>query len=336
MAVVRAVVGFCGMAELTGVAARGAELSRIGPDGLGVDQPKQVDRVRQVAVEDAVRHVEQLEQIHIADVVDDGGAASLGGHDVAAAQDGQLLRDRRRGRPDCFLELPDAQRALVEQLEDPDPHRVGKRLEELGLELPQPLGVIAPLVANHAGNTIRPARPAQLLNVARNRMVSYHLSMHESVGPLGQVAERVPPPARSWAFAVNSTVDCSDIEITLLSFVVVGEFARVTGLVRIRSRPNVRLASVPELSLATADGSPLALLSAHVLPHGDMAWVSWLYQRPPHVLNEYEGRIDRVDLDHHVGGRVPRPHEPQHGAWVFRFRLPPAPVASRMIAALAD
>jgi len=167
-------------------------------------------------------------------------------------------------------------------------------------------------------------------------MDPYHFIVDESSGPLGQVAERVPPPARSWAFAVNSTVDCSDIEITLLSFVVVGEFARVTGLVRVRNRPNVRLASVPDLSLATADGSPLALLSAHVLPHGALAWVSWLYQRPPQVLNEYEGRIDRVDLDHRVGGRVSRSYEPQHGAWVFRFQLPPAPGTSRMVAALAD
>lgn len=160
--------------------------------------------------------------------------------------------------------------------------------------------------------------------------------MHESPGPLGQVAEQFPPPVRSWAFAVNRSVDFNGIEITLLSFVVVGELARVTGLVRIRNRPNVRLASVPELSLATADGLPLAPLSAHVLPQGAMAWVSWLYQRPPHVLNEYEGRINRVDLDHHVGGRVPRPYQPQHGVWVFRFQLPPAPGASRMIAALAD
>jgi len=160
--------------------------------------------------------------------------------------------------------------------------------------------------------------------------------MHESVGPLAQVAEQSLSPARSWAFAVNSTVDCSDIEITLLAFVVVEKLVRVTGLVRIRSRPNVRLASVPELSLATVDGSPLAFLSAHVLPHGAMAWVSWLYQRPPHVLNAYEGRIDRVELVHHTGGQVPRPHQPQHGAWVFRFQLPPAPGASKMIAALAD
>jgi hypothetical protein len=167
-------------------------------------------------------------------------------------------------------------------------------------------------------------------------MTSYHLIMHEPSGPLGQVAEQFPPPVRSWAFAVNRTVDCSDIEITLFSFVVVGELAQVTGLVRIRSRPDVRLASVPELSLATPDGLSLAPLSAHVLPHGAMAWVSWLYRRPPHVLNCYEGRIDRVDLVHHAGGQAPRPRQPQHGAWVFRFQLPPAPGASKMIAALAD
>lgn len=167
-------------------------------------------------------------------------------------------------------------------------------------------------------------------------MSSYHLIMHESPGPLGQVAEQLPTPVRSWAFAVNTTVECSDIEITLLSFVVVGELARVSGLVRIRNRPDVRLASVPELSLATVDGSPLAPLSAHVLPHGDMAWVSWLYKRPPHVVNAYEGHIDLVNLDQHARGRDPRPQQPQHGAWVFRFQLPPSPAASKMRAALAD
>ena len=160
--------------------------------------------------------------------------------------------------------------------------------------------------------------------------------MYGSFGPLGQVAEQVPPPVRSWAFAVNSSVDCGGIEITLFSFVVVGDLAQVSGLVRIRNHSTVRLASVPALSLTTVDGSPLVPVSAHVLPHGAMAWVSWLYQRPLQVLNEYEGRIDRVDLDNHTGGRIPRPHQPQHGAWVFRFQLPPAPGAPTMIAALSD
>jgi hypothetical protein len=143
-------------------------------------------------------------------------------------------------------------------------------------------------------------------------------------------------PARSWAFAINSTVDSSNIEISLFSFVVVGDLARVTGLIRVRNRPDVRLASVPDLSLTTADGLSLACLSGHVLPHGAMAWVSWLFRRPANVLTEYEGRIERVDLDHHTGGRVPRPRQPQRGAWVFRFTLPPTPAAATMAAALAD
>jgi hypothetical protein len=176
----------------------------------------------------------------------------------------------------------------------------------------------------------------QLLNVARNRIFQYHRIVHETSGPAGQVAQHLPPPARSWAFAVNSTVEASDIEITLLSFVVVADLVRVTGLVRVLNRPNVRLASVPDLALATADGTPLAVISAHVLPHGALAWVSWLYRRPPEVLVDYEGRIERVDLSHDGGGRLPQPRQPQRGAWVFRFRLPPAPGASSMIAALAD
>ena len=149
-------------------------------------------------------------------------------------------------------------------------------------------------------------------------------------------AVQVPALTRSWAFAVNSTVDSSNIEITLFSFVVVGNLVRLTGLVHVRNRPDVRLASVPDLSLTTADGSSLACLSGHVLPHGAMAWVSWLFRRPANVLTEYEGRIDRVDLDHHTGGRVPRPRQPQRGTWVFHFTLPPTPVAATMAAALAD
>jgi hypothetical protein len=151
-------------------------------------------------------------------------------------------------------------------------------------------------------------------------------------------AAAVPAPAttRSWAFAVNSTADSSNIEITLFAFVVVGDLVRVTGLVHVRNRPDVRLASVPDLALTTADGSSLACLSGHVLPHGAMAWVSWLFRRPANVLTEYEGRVDRVDLDHHTGGRAPRPRQPQRGTWVFRFSLPPTPVAATMAAALAD
>ena len=159
--------------------------------------------------------------------------------------------------------------------------------------------------------------------------------MEESTGQLDEDPARSASAARSWAFAVNSTVDSSNIEITLFSFVVVGDLARVTGLVRVRNRPDVRLASVPDLAMTTADGTPLAFISGHVLPHGNMAWVSWLYHRPAQVLTTYEGHIDRVDLDHHTGGRAPRPRQPQHGAWVFHFTLPSKPGTATMAAALA-
>lgn len=167
-------------------------------------------------------------------------------------------------------------------------------------------------------------------------MRPYHRIVHDIGGPLEPGADTPPAAVRSWAFAINTTVDSSDIAITLLSFIVVGQLVRVTGLVAIRSRPNVRLATVPELSLAIVDGPPLVPLSAHLLPNADMAWVSWLFRRPEHVLNEYEGRVERVDLGQHTGGGAPRPRQPQPGTWVFRFTLPPAPGASKMLAALAD
>jgi hypothetical protein len=167
-------------------------------------------------------------------------------------------------------------------------------------------------------------------------MHPYHRIVHEFGGPLEPGADAPPTSVRSWAFAINSTVDCSDIAITLLSFIVVGKLVRVTGLVAIRSRPNVRLASVPELALAIVDGSPLVPVSAHLLPHDDLAWVSWLFKRPEHVLVEYEGRVERVELGLHTSGLSARPRQPQHGTWVFRFALPPAPGAARMLAALTD
>ena len=148
--------------------------------------------------------------------------------------------------------------------------------------------------------------------------------------------DQVPTSARSWAFAINSTVDSNKIAITLLSFIVAAKVVRATGLVAIRSRPNIRLATVPELSLAIVDRPPLIPVSAHLLPHGDMAWVSWVYQRPTHVLNEYEGRIERVDLVQHTSGGSPRPRQIQPGTWVFRFTVPPAPGAPKMLASLAD
>lgn len=124
-----------------------------------------------------------------------------------------------------------------------------------------------------------------------------------------------------WAFSVNETAASHDVQITLLSFAVVGDIVRVSGLVRVPNRRDVRLSAVPDLVISPLDGPALVLVAAHVLPQGRMTWVSWVYERPKHVLAPYEARIEQVGLLYQVGGHF---QEKPHGPWVFRFRLPPA------------
>ena len=111
-----------------------------------------------------------------------------------------------------------------------------------------------------------------------------------------------------------------DIEITLLSFTLVEEFARLTGLVRLSAPTDVRLATVPALSLVGADGPPLEPVSAHVLPQGALAWVSWLFRSPAVGTTTFDARIERVDLAYQIGKRPPAAFT---GPWVFRFELLP-------------
>jgi len=128
-----------------------------------------------------------------------------------------------------------------------------------------------------------------------------------------------PAETAPWAFAVNETAASRDVQITLLSFAVVGDIVRVSGLVRAPNRHAVRLSGVPDLVLAPRDGPALVLVAAHVLPQGRMTWVSWVYERPSHVFVPYEARIERVGLLNQVGGHF---QENPQGPWVFRFRLP--------------
>lgn len=140
-------------------------------------------------------------------------------------------------------------------------------------------------------------------------------------GPGSVDEDVVGSPARPWAFAVNQTARRDDIEITLFSFILVGEFTRLTGLVRAHTSQDVRLASVPALSISSRDGRPLVPVSAHVLPQGQLAWVSWIFRGPPDGTVAYEARIERVDLDYQIGKRPPASFS---GPWVFRFELPSA------------
>jgi hypothetical protein len=124
-----------------------------------------------------------------------------------------------------------------------------------------------------------------------------------------------------WAFAVNETAASHDVQITLLSFAIVGDVVRVSGLVRVPNRRDLRLSAVPDLVISQLDGPALTLVAAHVLPQGRMTWVSWVYQRPRNVLVPYEARIEQVGLLYQVGGHF---QEKPQGPWLFRFRLPPS------------
>jgi hypothetical protein len=150
--------------------------------------------------------------------------------------------------------------------------------------------------------------------------------MRDRLEALGAI-ETLVPPVEPWAFPVNQTASGHDIEITLLSFTLVGEFARLTGLVRLSAPTDVRLATVPALSLVGADGPPLVPVSAHVLPQGALAWVSWLFRSPSVGTTSFEARIERVDLAYQIGKR---PTAAFTGPWVFHFALLPIgePVAA--------
>jgi hypothetical protein len=129
-----------------------------------------------------------------------------------------------------------------------------------------------------------------------------------------------PGPGLPCAFALNETATCEDVEVTLLALVVVDDFARISGFVRIGGRLDVALSGVPTLAVSSVDGSLLRQVGAHLLPHGPKAtWVSWLYERPAALFSRYEARIDRIDLGH-WGGR--RPPNPVSGPWDFAFTLP--------------
>jgi hypothetical protein len=122
-----------------------------------------------------------------------------------------------------------------------------------------------------------------------------------------------------WAVALNETAATDEITVTLLALAVVDDVIRVSGIVRVVRRPDVRLSNVPTLTLATLDGPPLELLGAHALPNARMVWVSWTYERPADVRTEYEGRIDHIDLAYRAGRVV---QEAAPGPWVFTFRVP--------------
>lgn len=121
------------------------------------------------------------------------------------------------------------------------------------------------------------------------------------------------------AYAINGSATCHEIEVTLFTFVMVDRYARISGLVRVGGRREIRLSSIPEISVTDVDGGTLTSLSSHALPHGDMAWLSWLFERPGTVAASYRAIVERVDL---VSAQNGRPVDHRDGPWVIPFALP--------------
>ncbi len=136
-----------------------------------------------------------------------------------------------------------------------------------------------------------------------------------------KIAETRAPSIDStpWAIALNESASTEDVEVTLLTLSVVDDIIRVSGLVRVIRRADVRLLSTPALTLAKRGGLPLTLVRAHALPDGRLLWVSWTYERPADVRAEYEARIGNMDFAFRAGGAA---REAMPGPWVFTFRIP--------------
>lgn len=138
----------------------------------------------------------------------------------------------------------------------------------------------------------------------------------------------VPPVAahrgEAWASAINETAVHDAVEVTLLTLAVVDDLVRITGLVRVRDRTDLRLTSVPPLDLVgLPGGSELRLLHARAQPHTAVTWTSWTYERPEPVPSRLEARLARLELEYRIGGAA---RIEAVGPWEFSFPVSqPAP-----------
>ncbi|MDA8238158.1 MAG: hypothetical protein M0T75_09815 [Chloroflexi bacterium] len=129
-----------------------------------------------------------------------------------------------------------------------------------------------------------------------------------------------PWPDGAWATALNATDEREEISITLLAMDVVDDLLRMNGLLRVSRRPDVRVATVPALEVALPDGTPLALIDAHVLPQGRIVWMSWTFERPSRAPDGLEGRIRNVVLEYRGGGSA---RIDVAGPWAFSLPVRP-------------
>jgi len=130
----------------------------------------------------------------------------------------------------------------------------------------------------------------------------------------------LPDTDLPWASALNATAQHEEITVSLLTLAVVDDQMRLTGLLRVRSRPDVRLATIPSLEVTLPGGTALRLVDARVQPHGRVTWVSWTYEWPEVVPGRLEGRIDHIELEYRLGGSA---RVDVLGPWDFSFPVRP-------------
>ncbi|MEI8332912.1 MAG: hypothetical protein WCH74_03505 [Chloroflexota bacterium] len=120
---------------------------------------------------------------------------------------------------------------------------------------------------------------------------------------IGEVVETPPfDVGRPWASLLDATAEHGDVVVSLLTLVVVDDLMRLTGILRVRGRDDVRVVAVPSLEVTLPDGTALRLVDARVQPHGRVSWVSWTFERPDVIPARIDARIERIELEHRIGG----------------------------------
>jgi hypothetical protein len=124
----------------------------------------------------------------------------------------------------------------------------------------------------------------------------------------------VPGRRGPWATLINQVAIVQDIEVTLLSYVVVDDAMRVHGAVRVTPDHEALLTTVPVLELTQAsEPSALHPLGGRVLPRSPIVWVVWMFELPGPEPSIIAARIDALAFGQRVGARP----DVVHGPWLF-------------------
>lgn len=138
--------------------------------------------------------------------------------------------------------------------------------------------------------------------------------------PRSAVVSTPPDAGPPWATALNVTDEHDEIAVTLLSLAMVDGLMRLSGVLRVRTRTDLRMATIPSLEVALSDGTPVRLVDARMQPYGRVNWASWTFARLGIVPGRIAAPIDHIEFKHQVGGTarmdMPRP-------WAFSLAVRP-------------